>query len=103
MTTIVSQPLKMNIRRITTFIIDKITDMGFNVWIGFSKHSRSRYLDIHTGLRVYVVRISDHPLKKSRGRYDYDIYTDRPRRGAKSYTAFLESFGEQIKADRRRL
>jgi hypothetical protein len=46
------------------------------------------------------VRISDHPLY-IQGRYDYDIYTDRPRRGAKNYVAFLELFRERIKADRK--
>jgi hypothetical protein len=95
----VQQPIKTNIRRITNYLIKAITGMGFDIWISFSKHSKSRYLEVYTGLRMYIVRISDHPLY-IQGRYDYDIYTNRPRRGAKDYVAFLELFRERIKADR---
>jgi hypothetical protein len=94
------QPLKTNIRRITNHLIKAITGMGFDICIAFSRHSVSRYLEVHTGLRVYIVRISDHPLYMQ-GRYDYDVYTDRPRKGAKNYVAFLELFRERIKADMR--
>jgi hypothetical protein len=95
------QPLKINIRRITNHLIKAITGMGFDIWITFSRHSQSRYLEVYTGLRMYIVRISDHPLY-IQGRYDYDIYTDRPRRGAKNYVAFLELFRERIRADMRK-
>jgi hypothetical protein len=90
------QPLKTNIRRITNHLIKAITGMGFDIFIAFSRHSVSRYLEVYTGLRVYIVRISDHPLY-IQGRYDYDIYTDRPRRGAKDYIAFLELFSERVR------
>jgi hypothetical protein len=92
------QTLKTNIRRITNCLIKAITGMGFDICIAFSRHSMSRYLEVDTGLRVYIVRISDHPLFIP-GRYDYDVYTDRPRRGAKNYAGFMELFRKRIKAD----
>jgi hypothetical protein len=92
------QTLKTDIRRITNHLIKAITGMGFDIYIAFSKHSVSRYLEVYTGLRIYIVRISDHPLY-IQGRHDYDIYTDRPRRGANDYAAFLELFRKRVKAD----
>jgi hypothetical protein len=94
------QPLlKTSIRSITRHLIGVITRMGFDVWISFSKYSKSRYLEVWTRGRRYVIRISDHPLFK--GRFDYDVYTDRRRFGASNYMEFLNSFKKQLKADRR--
>lgn len=90
--------LKNNIRKITGTITRTITAMGFDIWISFSKHSKSRYLEVHTGPKIYVVRISDHPLFT--GRFDYDVYTERRRYGANNYVEFLNMFRERIKADK---
>jgi hypothetical protein len=92
-------PLKTNIRKITGTITGTITAMGFDIWVSFSKHSKSRYLEVHTRPKIYVIRISDHPLFK--GHFDYDVYTDRRRYGASNYVEFLNLFREQIKADRK--
>jgi hypothetical protein len=90
--------LKTNIRKITAHIIGAITGMGLDVWVSFSKHSKSRYLEVWSRGRLYIIRISDHPLFK--GRFDYDVYTDRRRYGANNYVEFLNLFREQIKADK---
>jgi hypothetical protein len=92
------QPLKTNIGRITKYLTKGITRMGYDIYISFSRHSKSRYLEVHTRKRVYIIRVSDHPLYLW-WRYDYDIYTERPRRGAKNYMEFLGLFRERVKAD----
>lgn len=91
--------LKTNIRKITAHVIEAIAGMGLDVWVSFSKYSKSRYLEVWMQGRQHIIRISDHPLSK--GRFDYDIYTDRPRYGASNYVEFLNMFREQIKADRK--
>ncbi|GHV91198.1 hypothetical protein AGMMS50268_17010 [Spirochaetia bacterium] len=73
--------------------------MGLDVWVSFSKYSKSRYLEVWTRGRRYIIRISDHLLSK--GRFDYDIYTDRRRYGANNYMEFLNMFREQMKDDRK--
>jgi hypothetical protein len=84
------QTLRTNVKRITKYIIDKITDMGFDVYITFSHTSKSRYLEFHVGnWRSFIIRISDHPTFRQ-WKYDYDVFTEKPRRGSVNYLVLIQ-------------
>jgi hypothetical protein len=83
------QALRTNIKRITRYITDKITGWGFNVYVTPSRTSRSRYLEFGIGNRQsFIIRISDHPTSRY-WKYDYDVYTNRPRRDAINYLVII--------------
>lgn len=90
-----------SIRGVTNQIISQITGMGLDVVVSFSRHSKSRYLEVHTARRRYIIRISDHPLKS--GKFDFDVFTDRPRYGADHYSALLDRIRKAVKKDRRQV
>lgn len=93
------KPQKTSIRRITDYLIGRITEMGLDVIVSFSRYSKSRYLEVNMGRHGYVIRISDHPLRS--GRFDFDVFTDRPRRGADHYLTFMDRFKKAVKKDRK--
>jgi hypothetical protein len=70
--------------------------MGFDIYVTYSKHSKSRYFDIPvTEENRIQVRLSDHPTNKQRRyRYNFDIYTIKTREGAMNYLDFLDAFEE---------
>jgi hypothetical protein len=84
------QALRTNIKRITQYITEKITDMGFDIYVTFSHTSKSRYLEFQVGTwRGFIIRISDHPSFRQ-WKYDYDVYTHRPRWGAINYMVLIQ-------------
>ncbi|MDR0474537.1 MAG: hypothetical protein LBH43_12795 [Treponema sp.] len=89
---------KTTIKGITNHVVSKITDMGFNVYISFScrRYSKSRYLGVCVGDVKYIIRISDHPLPR-RKKYNFDIFTDKPRLGAVHYKTFEDMFARIVK------
>jgi hypothetical protein len=90
------QTLRTNIRRITRYITGKITGWGFDVYITLSHTSRSRYLEFTVGKwRNFTIRISDHPTARY-WKYDYDVYTDRPRYGAINYLTLINLIEKQL-------
>jgi hypothetical protein len=93
------QKYHTNIRSITEFLIDNITNMGLDVFVSFSRRSSSRYLEINTERKEYIIRIADHPF--SRGHFDFDIFVERPRRGSTHYLVFIDQFTKIVKKDRR--
>jgi hypothetical protein len=93
-----SEKLQTNIYKITKYIIKAIKDMRLYYRYIHSKHSKSRYLEVYTGIRMYKIRISDHPLHL-RWRYDYDVYTKYPRKDANNYEEFIRLFRKRVKAD----
>jgi len=85
--------MKTNINKITQHLLDRITELGFDVYISCS-NSNSRYLeiDLKNGAEL-VVRVSDHfPLKENREKFKFDIYTDEWRYGAIDYISFIDVF-----------
>jgi hypothetical protein len=90
------QALRTNIKRITRYITDKITGWGFNVYVTLSRTSRSRYLEFSAEERQsFIIRISDHPTVW-RWKYDYDVYTNRPRRNAINYLALINMLEQRL-------
>jgi hypothetical protein len=87
-------PQIAGIRGVTNHIISQITGMGLDVVVSFSRHSKSRYLEVHTGRRRYIIRVSDHPLKS--GKFDFDVFTDRPRYGAMSYLTLISLIEKRL-------
>jgi hypothetical protein len=85
--------LSASLKAIYRILSRKITSWGFNVYVTDSRRTRSRYLDVPLpGGRKIIIRLSDHP-SKTQWRFDYDVYTDEPRRNALNYvelTAILE-------------
>jgi hypothetical protein len=73
--------------------------MGMDVVISRSRISKSRYLEIDAGKRLYIIRISDHALRQG-GKYDFDIYTDTFREKSWNYLAFMSKFRAIIEAER---
>jgi hypothetical protein len=88
-----------NIRSITAFLIDKITNMGLDVVVSFSRRSSSRYLETNTERKKYIIRIADHPFFD--GHFDFDIFVEKPRRGSRHYSVFIDQFTKIVKKDRR--
>lgn len=78
--------LRTNIKRITSSIIGKIIDMGFNVYVTYSHTSKSRYLEFKPGKgkRYVLIRVSDHPSKRP-WKFNFDVFTDKARSGALNY------------------
>jgi hypothetical protein len=90
------QTLRTNIKRITKYITDKITGWGFDVYISPSRTTRSRYLEFSIGNRQsFIIRISDHPTGKY-WKYDYDVYTNQPRRDAINYLTLINIFEQRL-------
>ena len=89
-----SAMIKMDIEMITKYIIERITTLGFDIYISFSEISKSCYLEIMLSKsKKIIVRISDHPARSTiRWRYTFDIYTHVQRSGAVNYRAFLKTF-----------
>jgi hypothetical protein len=77
---------------ITKRVAKAIARLGFDVFVQKSRHSKSHYLSV-SGLQCgcLKVRISDHSFPVP-GRYDFDVYTASPRKGARDYTHFLAEF-----------
>ena len=91
-----SQTLRTNIKQITRYVSRKIAEWRFDVYITLSHTSRSRYLEFTVGKwRSFIVRISDHPTVRYR-EYDYDVYTDRPRRGAIDYLTLINLIEKRL-------
>ena len=90
--------LKININKITQYVIKRITEYGFNVYISYSERSRSRYLEIKLSEeRKIIVRISDHIAnRENRGRCSFDIHTSTQRRGSLDYVEFLDAFKQIV-------
>ncbi len=82
--------LKTNIARITKYVTEKINDMGVDVIVTQSHHTRSRYLDIQINRKNVIVRISDHPAAQGR-KFTFDIHTDKKRKGSIDYIEFLDA------------
>jgi hypothetical protein len=96
------QALRTNIRRITRYITGKITGWGFDVYITLSRTSRSRYLEFTAGKwRSFTIRVSDHPTGRY-WKYDYDVYTDRPRRGAIDYLTLIGRMEKRLFRNKKR-
>jgi hypothetical protein len=96
------QTLRTNIKQITRYVTKKITGWGFDVYITLSHTSRSRYLEFTVGKwRSFVIRISDHPTGRY-WKYDYDVYTDRPRYGAINYLALISLIEKRLFKSRER-
>ena len=91
--------IKTNIKAITSYLIERITSLGFNIYISFSGVSKSRYLEIMLSKNKKIfVRISDHPAESTRRRlYTFDIYTDEWRSGAVNYIVFFDTFRNIVK------
>jgi hypothetical protein len=90
------QILRTNIRHITRYVTDKIAGWGFDVYITMSHTSRSRYLEFAAGKRRnYTIRISDHPTGRH-WKFDYDVYTDRPRYGAIDYLTLINLIEKRL-------
>jgi len=85
---------KTAIKAIAKYLIERITSLGFDIYISFSKVSKSRYLEIMLSKnKKIIVRISDHPADSTRRPlYTFDIYTDVWRPGAVDYRVFLKTF-----------
>ena len=86
--------IKMDIEMITKYIIERITTLGFDIYISFSEVSKSRYLEIMLSKsKKIIVRISDHPADSTRRPlYTFDIYTGLWRHGAVTYNVFFNTF-----------
>jgi hypothetical protein len=90
------QALRTNIKRITRYFTDKITGWGFDVYITMSRSSKSRYLEFNVGRRRgFIIRISDHPTCRY-WKYDYDVYTNRPRRAAVNYVELIKLLEQRL-------
>lgn len=84
---------KANIRTITNYLIAQISGLGMSVIVtrsGLSK-SQSQYLSVDAGRRRYVIRISDHALRRGK-KHDFCIYTHTPYEKALYYLSFMEKF-----------
>jgi hypothetical protein len=82
--------IRTNIRRITKAITQKITGWGYDVYISYSGRTKSRYFEFKLRDRRRIkIRLSDHPSKR-RWRYDYDVYTEEPRKHAMNYEELLK-------------
>lgn len=93
-------PLRTNIRRITRYLADRITGMGIDIYITYSHTSKSRYLEFRVGKwRSFIIRISDHPSSRH-WKYDYDVYTSKPRWGAMNYMDLIHSLKKLIKVNK---
>jgi hypothetical protein len=58
--------IKTNINKITQYVVKRITEIGYNVYISYSSRSCSRYLEIKLSEeRKIIVRISDHQADKA--------------------------------------
>jgi len=90
--------LKTNISKIMNYISDRITSLGYNVYISFSQKSNSRYLTVRLSKeRKIVIRIADHPADKSdKWRFKFDVFTIERRHGSVDYIEFLDIFKQII-------
>ena len=90
--------LRTQIKNITAYIANEIANLGFNIFIGTSNVSKSRYLDIELkNDKKITVRISDHPVNpEKRWQINYDIYNYRKRGGAINYYEFLQMFKKKV-------
>ena len=93
--------MKTSIHKITKYVAQRITELGYNVYISFSNKSKSRYLEIMLSKeRKLIVRISDHPAdKEDRWRFKLDIHTKIHRAGSIDYIEFINIF-KQIAGNR---
>jgi hypothetical protein len=94
--------MKTNLAKICKHVTDRITELGYNVYISFSNKSKSRYLEVRlSDERKIIARIADHPAdKNNRWRYKFDIRTSDMRPGSVDYIEFLDAF-KQIVGDKR--
>jgi hypothetical protein len=84
--------LKTNIVRITKHVTKRITEIGLDVFVTYSATSKSRYLRVPIRKNNIIVRISDHPMERwSRWKYQFDIHTERRRRGSVDYIEFIDA------------
>jgi hypothetical protein len=90
--------MKTNLAKICKHVSDRITELGYNVYISFSNKSKSRYLEVRlSDERKIIARISDHPADKTnRWRYRFDIYTTTWRHGSVDYIEFLDAFKQIV-------
>lgn len=89
--------LKTNIKKITQHISRRITEIGYNVYISFSKKSESRYLEVRLSAnRKINIRISDHIAGKGCHWHQFDIHTTTQRKGSMNYIEFLDTFKQII-------
>jgi hypothetical protein len=72
-------------------LLKKINDMGIDVIVTQSHHTKSRYLDIQINRRNLIVRISDHPAAQGRKKFTFDIHTDKKRKGSIDYIELLDA------------
>ena len=90
--------LKTSINKIAQYIMKRIVEIGYSVFISRSKKSKSLYLDvILSDQRSFIVRVSDHASEKTnRWRHKYDIHTTERRRGSMDYIEFLDTFKQIV-------
>ena len=96
--------LSAELKRIYRIVSKLILRCGFDVYVYDSKRSRtSRYIEIpiSKGKRIYI-RISNHPPKYIR-KFDYDIYTENPRKNAWNYIDLLPVIENRLKTEKKNL
>jgi hypothetical protein len=86
-----------HIRRLHKAITSQIMNWGFDVWISYAKKTKSRYFEFYVGRHKIYIRLSDHISFRS-WKFDYDIWVDKPRRGAFSYEEWLKDVEGKINA-----
>ena len=87
------------IRKLQKAVLRRITGWGFNVWVSYSKRTRSRYLEFRIARHEVRIRLSDHTSRKIQS-FDYDIWVNSPRPNAFSYWEWVNDMEGRIKAIR---
>jgi len=85
------------IRKLQKAVLRRITGWGFNVWVSYSKRTRSRYLEFRIARHEVRIRLSDHISRKIQS-FDYDIWVNSPRPNAFSYREWVKDMEGRIKA-----
>lgn len=94
--------VKMSIGRITKALCGCVTAAGYDVYVSDSRTTNSRYLYVILGKRKRItIRISDHYTKKW-WKYNFDVYTDRPRARAKNYRECIGMLRRRMEWERSR-
>jgi len=89
--------LLTNINKITQYVIKRITTYSYDVFISYSKKSKSRYLEIKLSEeRKIIVRISDHIADRANRWHQFDIHTSELRSGSVDYLEFLDAFKQIV-------
>jgi hypothetical protein len=88
--------LSASLKSIYRILSRKIMSWGFDVYVTDSRITKSRYLDIplKNGRKI-IIRLSDHPSRKY-WKFDYDVYTDEPRRNSLNYMELIGILEQRI-------